>query len=255
MSEDSSKLTVLARFGLPEEAHLVKNRLEAAGITAFLDDEGVVGLWNLGGALGSIKLMVPEEDLERAGQILDQVKANVLLPNPSAESEALEAEADRSRQEQLAGEHLLAEADQPNEASDLNSGADSWTCPGCRFQVGYEHGTCPRCGTSVELLDNPLFAAAGSEERTTARETESWAPMSEADQWAARAWRAAVFGMFLCFPFFSIYSLVMLLRLERSHGRLSPEGKLRCWGALLINAIVFGVIGFLVYTAFNPRSH
>jgi hypothetical protein len=60
--------------------------------------------------------------------------------------------------------------------------------------------------------------------------------------------------MFICFPFFSIYSLVMLLRLERSHGRLSPEGKLRCWGALLINAIVFGVIGFLVYAAFNLRS-
>ena len=60
-------LEVVAKYGTPEEAHLLRNRLEAAGIQAFLEGEamGAWG-WHMANAVGGVKLLVPEEKAEAA---------------------------------------------------------------------------------------------------------------------------------------------------------------------------------------------
>jgi hypothetical protein len=67
------RLVNLTSFGSVEEAHMAKNALEAEGLHAFLDGETSVGnLWHLGAAMGGVKLMVPEDEIARAQEILDR---------------------------------------------------------------------------------------------------------------------------------------------------------------------------------------
>lgn len=58
------------------EASLARNRLEEAGIPAFLSGEEMVDMaWVLGNAVGGIKLQVPETDLEQARAALAEESA------------------------------------------------------------------------------------------------------------------------------------------------------------------------------------
>ncbi len=66
------KLVTIATFGNAVEANLAKNRLETAGIRAFLADADTVDMaWQLAGALGGIKLQIPEGDEEVARSLLE----------------------------------------------------------------------------------------------------------------------------------------------------------------------------------------
>src|SRR5437763_808572 len=67
----ADKLVTIATYSTPEEAHVAKNALEAAGIPTFFADEATVGLeWILNNALGGIKLQVPDDHCEAAEQVL-----------------------------------------------------------------------------------------------------------------------------------------------------------------------------------------
>src|SRR5258707_1016358 len=67
------KLITIATFGNAVEANLAKNRLETAGIRAFLADEDTVDMaWQLTGAVGGIKLQIPEGDEEVALSLLEK---------------------------------------------------------------------------------------------------------------------------------------------------------------------------------------
>jgi hypothetical protein len=69
----SEKLITIATFANPVEANLAKNRLETAGIRAFLADEETVDMaWQLTGAVGGIKLQIPEGDEEVALSLLEK---------------------------------------------------------------------------------------------------------------------------------------------------------------------------------------
>ena len=68
----SHKLITLASFSTETEASIVRHRLEADGIRAFLADEVTAGMaWHLGTAIGGIKLQVAQEDVHRAMAILE----------------------------------------------------------------------------------------------------------------------------------------------------------------------------------------
>jgi hypothetical protein len=69
----SEKLITIATFGNAVEANLAKNRLETAGIHAFLADADTVDMaWQLTGAVGGIKLQIPEGDEEVARSLLEK---------------------------------------------------------------------------------------------------------------------------------------------------------------------------------------
>lgn len=64
-------MIVVARFSFPHEAYIAKANLESAGIESFIADEHTVNTqWLYSNAIGGVRLMVAEEDLEDATEIL-----------------------------------------------------------------------------------------------------------------------------------------------------------------------------------------
>jgi hypothetical protein len=78
-------LSILARFTTTGEAGSARSAVEAAGIdTALTDDEIVAITWTWSNAVGGIKLIVRDDDLQDAADVLDF---------PSAEPETTEESA------------------------------------------------------------------------------------------------------------------------------------------------------------------
>ena len=76
-------MKTIATFSKPEEAHLFRTRLEAAGISAFVQDEYVVQLnWLLSNAIGGVRVQIADDDLESASEFL---AADSPQPTPDAE--------------------------------------------------------------------------------------------------------------------------------------------------------------------------
>ena len=68
---DSPELVVVAAFTNVHEAHFAQGVLDAAGIDALLDNEHVISMdWALSNAVGGVKVLVPEDRLEEARQVL-----------------------------------------------------------------------------------------------------------------------------------------------------------------------------------------
>ena len=64
-------LVELARFPSSAEASIVRCRLEVEGIRAKLDGEAMASwFWHLGTAIGGVRLLVNEDDVDRALEIL-----------------------------------------------------------------------------------------------------------------------------------------------------------------------------------------
>jgi len=71
-------MIVVATFSKPEEAHLLRMRLEAGGINAFIRDENTIQMdWLYSNALGGVRVEVAEEDEAAARELLaDQGSGN-----------------------------------------------------------------------------------------------------------------------------------------------------------------------------------
>lgn len=64
-------LVELARFPSSAEASIVRSRLDAEGIRAELDGEAAASwLWHLGSAIGGVRVLINEDDADRALEIL-----------------------------------------------------------------------------------------------------------------------------------------------------------------------------------------
>nr|WP_242537977.1 DUF2007 domain-containing protein [Vibrio parahaemolyticus] len=62
---------VVARFSFPHEAHIAKASLDSAGIESHIADEHTVNTqWLYSNAMGGVRLMVSDSDVEEAKQIL-----------------------------------------------------------------------------------------------------------------------------------------------------------------------------------------
>ncbi len=67
------QLVTVARFSHVAEAHVVKARLQALGMPAFVADEGIVTMnWLWSNAVGGVRVQVRRADAARAEQILAQ---------------------------------------------------------------------------------------------------------------------------------------------------------------------------------------
>ena len=65
-------LITVRTFTTPEEAHLLRMRLEAGGVPAVLQDEYMIQMdWGISNALGGVRLQIDERDIERAREILE----------------------------------------------------------------------------------------------------------------------------------------------------------------------------------------
>jgi hypothetical protein len=82
---DRPDLVTVARFLTPGEAHLLRSRLEAEGIEAFVEGELTSTAWGAD-VLGGSEVQVAEKDLARAQQIYEIVGHHE--PRPDDEEEA-----------------------------------------------------------------------------------------------------------------------------------------------------------------------
>ncbi len=65
------RLQIIETFANPWQAELARARLVGEGIAAVIADEHLVGMdWMLSSAVGGVKLKVPEEEVERAKELL-----------------------------------------------------------------------------------------------------------------------------------------------------------------------------------------
>ena len=126
----SASLKVIAQYGTPEEAHLLRNRLEEAGFRVFLENETTAAwAWHFANALGGVKILVPEESVSAAKEIL--------AARPQERTPAVAAPTE----DDLFGDRPPA----------------SWTCPACRVEVDVNMDVCWACGTTVEGMEPPEF--------------------------------------------------------------------------------------------------
>ncbi|MGC3989622.1 MAG: DUF2007 domain-containing protein [Chthoniobacteraceae bacterium] len=91
-------MKTIATFSKPEEAHLLRIRLESVGIPAFVQDEAMVQLdWLYSNAIGGVRVQVADEEVEEAQQLLREdrgVEEIQCDPRcPKCGSTALETEA------------------------------------------------------------------------------------------------------------------------------------------------------------------
>ena len=72
----SGQLVQLARFHSSQEASIARSRLDADGIRSELSGEAMAGwFWHFGSAIGGVGLLVNEEDVQRASDILGESDA------------------------------------------------------------------------------------------------------------------------------------------------------------------------------------
>lgn len=71
-------MITVASFSKPEEAHLLRMRLEAGGVPAFVLDENMVQMdWMFSNAVGGVKVVIEEADAEAAREILEEPSADL----------------------------------------------------------------------------------------------------------------------------------------------------------------------------------
>ena len=64
-------MITVATFSKPEEAHMLRLRLEAGGVPAYIQDENMVQTdWLYSNAIGGVRVQIDEKDVERAKEIL-----------------------------------------------------------------------------------------------------------------------------------------------------------------------------------------
>jgi hypothetical protein len=64
-------MTTIATFTKPENAHLLRMRLESFGIEAFIQDENLIQMDILySNAIGGVRVQVADEDAEAARKLL-----------------------------------------------------------------------------------------------------------------------------------------------------------------------------------------
>jgi hypothetical protein len=231
----AEKMVVLATFSDPVEAGLARNHLAAEGISAFLTGELASGAFaGLEGHVGGIQLHVSEAEVERAGELL--AAAQYGWQNRLAD--ALER----------AGE-LFAPATEDIRAKERSPAAESST----DIQAPVDSPLQTRLAAEEPPVDEAAEREeAGAVEQTAPDEEEpedrldrsmTWTP----DDFADRAWKAAVFGLLACPPLGHFYSLRLLLRLAAIPDDLSLAGTRKVYGAIVIDGIVL-----LLFASFIP---
>lgn len=95
-------MVTIAAFSKPEDAHLLRMRLEAGGVNACVQDENLVQVnWLWANAVGGVRVQVAERDIEKARKILadegDETPGAVNVICPYCKSTRTEPDDTRRR--------------------------------------------------------------------------------------------------------------------------------------------------------------
>ena len=119
------KLTTIYTSNIPIDCHILKGRLESEGIQAFIYDENLVWVNPFDAvAIGGVKLKVPEEQAEKARQVLNSISEHKLTDSSGSYDidEALE-KAIKKQDEIFRIKSLLRKKSTlPDNADEIQSG-------------------------------------------------------------------------------------------------------------------------------------
>lgn len=223
MKDDDDMITI-ATFGDPNEAEVVKNLLVAEGIPAFVTGGESGGLFaGMGGQFGLVRLLVAESNQERALAILDEKHEEEpeeeAEPEPSTSIKTAEWAREPAGKEESRGK------------------AEIQPAPGIRETTGAD-----------EVLREPAAAADGKDDEDEDEYRVAWG----AEDYAARAWKAAVIGLLVFPPLLHIYSVYCLMRSFSTGEQLSPAGMRKVVWALLFDVVALTLIPFACCGGFIP---
>jgi hypothetical protein len=191
----SDRMVLLAIFGNTVEAELARAQLEGAGIRAVVMGATSGDLFaGLGVGVSNVQLLVPEEDLGRAAELLDAREEEDDDPGEDEDSTAIKGQGGRKR----SSPHVRLPRETP-----------------------LESGTSPPGPSPPAAADLPPEEELPPEEDDEREERSvTWT----ADDIAARALRSAIFGFLICPGALHLYALWLVIRLSWAEGELSPAG-------------------------------
>jgi hypothetical protein len=230
----ASRLVTVATFPSVALAMLARNLLADSGIASEVAEANTS--WAFAGLFGEVKLIVSEEDAQRAGQLLDE-QARLFNDEPDGQ-EVPSASPD---------DNIGAEEDNSAQPADYSPGADepAWHCQSCGARVAEDSHRCWSCGTSKRGEVNPYFARPLEKVEDRTREKRPEVPDDVVDDLVTRAWRASMIGTILFPPLVTFYSAWLLLRAASTGAPFDKRQTRRFLIALVINVIVGGVaMGF-----------
>jgi hypothetical protein len=208
----SDEMVLLAIYGNPIEAELVRAQLEAEGIRAVLMGGTSGDLFaGMGVGLSNVQLLVPEKDRERAAELLDA----------GEEDDVDEDEGSTAIKGERAPKESSTQVRTPLDSPLQDRAPSPETAP-------------------PESSDLPPEEEMPPEEDD---EREGRPVTWTADDIAARAWRATLFGFLTC-GLLHVVALWLVIRLAWTEGELSPAGSRKAIASLLIS-LVPGVLCIL----------
>lgn len=194
-------LVTIQKFGTPQEAHLARSFLDAAGIDACVTDESAATwIGYVGTALGGARVLVVARDAVRARQVLQEM--------------AVPAAQDVS---------------------------DEWHCPHCGAIVDAGFDVCWSCETPRGETQFQIEPPKPLQTPSQSSDPDEQLHELPGDADAARAWRAALFGIF--FPPLFLYAFYLVLK--TMHQELSSRGMRQWCGALGISLLAITLVASL----------
>jgi len=255
----SQRLVTIASFDQADDAYVGRSELERRGISAVVVDAMTAAtLLKMGAGGSEAKLQVHEEDVERA--------RTVLLDYVSRQSDA-----DVSRFwwcgscEEIVdpGFHVCWSCSRPRKEVEDRSFEPTLANVTEFSEEKGAFGNVP-----ILKLIRASSAPKGAERHSTLRGTELRgtelrgtelrgtdvidsgqpppmviAPQVDTDELVARAWRAAIIGLFVCPPLLNIYSMCLLIRVGFCRVPVSSKSTRRFCGAILVNILSAMVLG------------
>jgi hypothetical protein len=221
----SDRMVLLAIYGNPVEAELVRGQLEAEGIRAVVMGTTSGDLFaGMGIGMSNVQLLVPEGDLQRAGDLLDATEEDDEFDEDEG-STAIKGEPERK---------------------------ESSTQVRAPLESSLQDRMPPSDAPPPESADLPPEEEMPPEEDD---EREDRSVTWTADDVAARAFRAAIFGFFTC-GLLHVYALWLVIRLPWVEGELSPTGSRKTVAALAISFVpgtllILFCVGIFVRIAFT----
>ena len=188
----AEKLVTIAEYLEPVEADMMRNRLEEEGIRAMLDNIGVVSMvWMFSQAVGGIKLMVFEEDAERALEILEGMRAELEEARRETAAQMVAMEGEESEQEDEFAEQEEELQEDEGEAQ-IASDENPWRAPR---------------GLESSHVDANQKASANRDE-----DLDNYPILNDREKLAVKTMYASILGYLFCpIQFYATYLIVRVL--------------------------------------------
>jgi hypothetical protein len=242
-----AKLATVLKCGQVWEAEIVRERLESAGIRAFVQGgESATSLSYVGVALGGVRVQVPDSDLIRAKELL----------------------AADELQHETAGPWKCPRCDEPNEAGfDL-----CYSCsmprgdtpssiihppPRATFSVcdsGFANGSANEFGSAQSRWNSgPDVDPYLTSDSTSTNKIDLQTELSEkrAEASIARAMRWTVIGLFVPMPLFHIISLSVLAQAGTEGAWKLESLRRKAIALLVLDVLVLVATVWFLYAIFT----